>query len=145
MLKTLFQPKKRLDIDHLIFEIVENKNPADYEAFCQLITERVFFVRIDAESAKQLPKGVPYRVQPMDNVKLTGLANVQGLKLLPLCTSSADKRLQGSYAEIEGLEALRMATKSAGIDGVLFQNNAQSWLVLKAGQIRQILDKHERR
>lgn len=74
-------------------------------------------------------------------MKLTPLAKMQGLTLLPLYTSQGDKRLNESYAEIEGLEAMRMVVKGIGVDGLLFQNQGQSWVVLNVDQIRCVLTK----
>jgi len=143
MFEKLFRRIKSVDIDRLIFDIAEYKRTADYEAFYTLIGGRVFFLRVDPASTKGIPQGVHYRIQSADSVRLTGLANIQGLTLLPLFTSSDDKRLQDSHAEIEGLEALRMALKTTGIDGVLFQNKEQSWVALKLDQVQHVLALHE--
>ncbi|HKF52233.1 MAG TPA: hypothetical protein VKB26_07965 [Candidatus Acidoferrales bacterium] len=144
MFETFFPRNRNVDIDRLIFDISEYKRTRDYEAFCHLIPGHVFFVRVDAASINEMPSGIAYRVKSSDRIKLTGLAKIQGLTLLPLYTSSDDKRLHDSYAEIEGLEALRMAVKGAGVEGILFQNKGQSWLVLKTDQIKQVLAKHDR-
>jgi hypothetical protein len=139
MFGKLFRQNKSVDIDRLIFDIAEYKRTADYETFYTLIGGRVFFVRVDPASTKGIPQGVPHKIKATDSLRLTGLAKIQGLTLLPLFTSAEDKRLQGSYAEIEGLEALRMALKTSGIDGVLFQNKEQSWVALKMDEIRHVL------
>jgi len=143
MFETLFRRNESVDIDRLIFDISEHKRAKDYEVLCELIIKRVFFLRVDPTSTNGMPRGVRYSVKSTDSMKLTGLANIHGLTLLPLYTSLDDKRLQDSYAEIEGFEALRMATKCTGIDGVLFQNNGQSWVVLKMDQIKQVLAMHD--
>ena len=81
-----------------------------------MLAGRVFFLQIDPASTSGMPRGVPYQIKSTNSMKLTGLANIQGLTLLPLYTSHPDKRLKGSYAEIHGLEALRMVVKCAGVD-----------------------------
>jgi hypothetical protein len=139
----LFRRNRTLDIDSLIFDIAEYKRSSDYEAFFKLLPDRVFFLRVDPQSTNAIPRGSPYRIKSTDALKATGLANMQGLTLLPLYTSSGDPRLHGSYAEIDGLEALRMALRTSGIDGVLFQNKEQSWLVLTMAQINQVLAKQD--
>ncbi|HSY66822.1 MAG TPA: hypothetical protein VK829_19690 [Terriglobales bacterium] len=139
MFETLFRRNKSVDIDHLIFDIAEHKRAKDYEVFCEVIIGRVFFVRVDPTSTNGMPRGVRCSVKSADSMKLTGLANIHGLTLLPFYISPDDKRLHNSYAEIEGLEALRMAMKSNGINGVLFQNKGQSWVVLKKDQLKQVL------
>jgi hypothetical protein len=145
MFETLFRRNKRVDLDRLIFEIAEHKRARDHEVFCKAIVERVFFLRLDPASTNGMPREVRYRVKSTDNIKLTGLANVQGLTLLPLYTCSDDTRLQDGYAEIEGLEALQMAMKCASVDRVLFQNKERSWVVLKMDQIRQLLATYDDR
>ena len=139
MFEKLFQRVDRLDVDRLIFDIAEYKRGRDYESFCQVIKNRVFFLRVDPASIDGLPRGVPHRIQSTDRVKLTGLANVQGLTLLPLYTCHGDKRLGESYVEVEGLAALRMAVQGIGIDGLLFQNREQSYVLLRLEQIRVLL------
>jgi hypothetical protein len=74
---------------------------------------------------------------------MPGLAKVNRLTLLPLFTFQGDKRLKNSYLEIEGLEALRMAVRSTSIDGLLFQNRGDSWVVLNMEQIKSVLAKHD--
>ena len=143
MFEMLFRRNRSVDIDRLIFDIAEHKRTRGYEAFCELISGRVFFLRVDPFSINGMPRGAPYRIKSTDSMKLTGIANVQGRTLLPLYTSSDDKRLKDSYVEIEGLEALRMALNCAGIDGLLFQNKGESWLVLQMDQIRQVLARHD--
>jgi hypothetical protein len=143
MFETLLRRNKSVDMDRLIFDIAEHKRAKDYEVFCEVIIGRVFFLRVDPTSTNGMPRGVRYSVKSADSVKLTGLANIHGLTLLPLFTSPDDKRLQDSYAEIEGLEALRMAMNCTGIDGVLFQNKGQSWVVLKMVQIKRVLAMHD--
>jgi hypothetical protein len=143
MFGKLFRRTESVDIDRLIFDIAEYKRAADYETFYKLIGGRVFYLRVNPASTKGIPQGVPHKIKATDSLRLTGLAKIQGLTLLPLFTSAEDTRLQGIYAEIEGLEALRMALKTSGIDGVLFQNKEQSWVALKMDQIRQVLAMHE--
>jgi hypothetical protein len=140
MFDRLLRRTTRVDIDRLIFDIAEHKRAKDYEAFSLLISGRAFFLRVDPESTIGIPRGVRYRITSSDSMKLTGLANIQGLRLLPLYTSSKDQRLQGYCAEIDGLEALRMALKT-GIDGLLFQNQGNSWVALNLSQVKEILTK----
>ena len=142
MFEALFRRTKSAEIDRLIFDIAEYKRTRDYEAFCDLIAKRAFFLRIDPASTNGMPRGARYRIRSTDSMKLTGLTNIQGLTLLPLYTSPDDTRLQNGYAEIEGLEALRLAMKCTGIDGVLFQNKGQSWLVLKMDQIKEVVARY---
>jgi len=63
---------------------------------------------------------------------------MQDLTLLPLYTSQEDKRLNDSYGEIGGLEAMRMVVKGIGVDGLLFQNQGQSWVIVKMDKIRWV-------
>jgi hypothetical protein len=72
------------------------------------------------------------------------LASINGLKLVPLFTSESDERLSAGRFAIEGLEALSMALKAAGTDGVLFQNNRDSWVGVDKERIRQVLAQHGR-
>jgi len=74
---------------------------------------------------------------------MTGLTKVGGLTLLPLYTFHGDKRLNNSYCEIEGLEALRITMKAPDIDGVLFQNRQDSWVGLDKKKIEQVLAARE--
>ena len=142
MFEKLFGRNKSDDIDQLIFDIAEHKRTKDYEAFCKLLEGRVFFCQVDPASTTGMPKGVPYRAQANDAIKLPGLAKIKGLTLLPLYTSPSDQRLKNSYLEIEGLEALRMAVRGKGIDGLLFQNRRNSWVVLNMEQIKSVLAEH---
>lgn len=141
MFKTLFKRKASVDIDRLIFEIVEYQRSTDFEAFCDLIAGRQFSLRIDPDSMIGLPRGVTYRTKSTDSVKVS-IADIEGLTLVPLFTACDDKRLHGSYVGIEGLEALRMAMKSTEIDGVLFQNKEESWVALTIDEIKQVLAKY---
>jgi len=141
MFEKLFRRNRSVDIDRLIFDIAQHKRTEDYEAFCEVIVGRVFFLQIDPASTSGMPRGVPCRIKSTDRVRLTPLAKMQGLTLLPLYTSQEDKRLNDSYAEIEGLEAMRMVVKGIGVDGLLFQNQGQSWVVLKMDKIRWVLAK----
>jgi len=140
MFAKLFRRNRSAGIDRLIFDIAEYKKTADYEAFCEVVAGRVFFLHIDPASARGIPRGVPHRIKSTDSLRLA-TANMQGLTLLPLYTSRDDERLKDSYAEIEGLEALRMVVKGVGVDGLLFQNQGQSWVVLNMAQVRQVLAK----
>ena len=142
MFESLFRRTRSVDIDHLIFDIAEHRRAKDYDRFCRLLRGRTFFLQVDPSSIIGMPVGVPYRTNSADNMKLTGLAQIKGVTLLPLYTSRDDKRLKDSYVEIEGLEALRMAVKAKGIAGVLFQNKGESWVVLSTEQIKTILAKH---
>ncbi|HTD24719.1 MAG TPA: hypothetical protein VK738_18830 [Terriglobales bacterium] len=127
-----------MDIDQLIFEIAEHKRDSDYESFFKLLKGRPFFCPVDPATIAGIPKGSSYRVQANDAIRIP-FANINGVKLVPLFTFQGDKRLAKGYFEIEGLEALRMATKAPGIDGVLFQNKDNSWVGLDLKKIKWIL------
>jgi hypothetical protein len=139
MFEKLFGRNKSIDIDQLIFDLAEHKRAKDYETFCKLLKGRAFFCQVDPPSTTGLPSGLPYQIQRRDAIKLPGLAKIKGLALLPLYTFDGDQRLKNSYVKIEGLEALRMAVKATGIDGLLFQNRHDSWIVLNREQIKQLL------
>jgi len=143
MFERLFDRNKSVDIDQLIFDIAEHKRAKDYEAFCKLLEGRVFFCQIDPASTPEIPRGVPYRTQGDNGLKATGLATINGLTLVPLYTFQGDARLKNSYIEIEGIEALRMAERGTGIDGLLFQNSRDSWVVLNIKQIKSLLAKRD--
>ncbi len=87
MFEKLFGRNKTVvDIDQLIFDIAEHRRGKDYDAFCKLIKGRVFFCQVEPDSMTGIPKGVTYRTQASDAIKLPGLAKVKGLTLLPLYT-----------------------------------------------------------
>jgi hypothetical protein len=99
------------------------------------------FCRVDPASVTGLPNGAPYGVQANHAVLLGGLEKIEGSTSLPFYTFRSDERLKNSYLEIAGLEALRMALKCEGIDGLLFQNKRDSGVVLKTDQIKLVLSK----
>jgi hypothetical protein len=127
-----------VDIDQLIFNIAEHKRDKDYESFFKLIKGHSFFCLVDPASMVGIAKGSSYRVQATDAIRIQS-ANINGLKLIALFTSQSDKRLAKGFFEIEGLEALRMATRATGIFGVLFQNKDSSWVGLNLEKINWIL------
>ncbi len=131
-----------IDIDRLIFEIAEHKRDSDYEALGRAIQGRTFYCPADPASTASLPKGAPYVTQAGDAIRIPLLARIGGLTLVPLFTTESDKRLARGRFAIEGLEALSMALRAKGADGVLFQNNADSWVGLDNDRIRKILDRY---
>jgi hypothetical protein len=96
---------------------------------------------VDPASMKGLPRGVRYQTKSSDSVKADA-ATIEGLTLAAVFTACDDKRLRGSYVGIEGLEVLRIAMRSSEIDGVLFQNKEDSWVVLTTDAIKQVLAKY---
>jgi hypothetical protein len=128
-----------MDIDELIFEIAEHKRDQDYQSFFKLIKGRSFFCPVDPASTAGIPQGSPYQVKAGDGIRVP-FTNISGLKLIPLFTTQGDQRLAKGYFEIEGLEALRMATRAAGVHGVLFQNKDYSWVGLDQKKIKWVLD-----
>lgn len=140
MFEKLFRRKLNIDIDQLIFDIAEQHRKKDYNLFVTLVKEGVFFCKVDPASVRDLPEG-QYTVQAGDDMKLTGLASIQGMRLLPLYTSRSDTRLGNSYVGLTGKEALRMVLKTKDIDGLLFQNASVSWVVLQRQQVQDVLAK----
>jgi len=135
---------RKRDIDRLIFEIAGHKREEDYQALFQAIKGKTFYCPLDPASAASIPKGAAYVTQAHDSLKIPFLASINGLKLVPLFTSEDDKRLAAGCFAIEGFEALSMALKAAGADGVLFQNNRDSWVGVDKERIRQVLAEHGR-
>jgi len=58
MFEKVFRRNRSVDIDRLIFDIAQYKRTEDYEAFCEVIVSRVFFLRIDPASTSGIPRGV---------------------------------------------------------------------------------------
>lgn len=130
---------KKRDIDRLIFEIAEHKRENDYQALFRAIAGRKFYCPVDPASAASIPQGAAYVTQAHDALRIPFLASINGLKLVPLFTAHNDKRLAAGRFAIEGFEALAMALKTAGADGVLFQNNRHSWVGVDNERIRRVL------
>lgn len=119
---------------------------SNYEAFCEGIVGRVFFLQTDPASTSRMPRGVPYRIKSIDGVRLTPPAKMQDLNLLPLLyTSQEDKCLSDSHTEIEGLEAMRRVVKRIVWTDYSFKtkDNRQSWVVVKMDKIRRVLARRE--
>jgi hypothetical protein len=131
-------------IDRLIFEAAEHKREEDYQALFRAIKGRTFYCPVDPASAASIPKGAAYVTQAHDSLRIPLLASINGLKLVPLFTSESDERLSAGRFAIEGLEALSMALKAEGTDGVLFQNNRGSWVGVDKERIRQVLARNGR-
>jgi len=128
------------DIDRLIFEVAEHKREADLEALLGLIEGRTFYCPVDPASAAALPKGAPYVVKAQDALRVP-LARIGKLALVPLFTAATHARLAGGHFAIEGREALAMALRAKGADGVLLQNKADSWVGLDRKTIGRALER----
>ena len=135
---------RKRDIDRLIFEVAEHKREEDYQALFLAIKGKTFHCPVDPASAAAIPRGAAYVTQAHDALRIPCLASINGLKLVPLFTSANDKRLSAGRFAIEGLEALVMAFKTAGVDGVLFQNNRDSWVGVDKERIKRVLAQHGR-
>ncbi len=126
------------DINELIHEIADRKRPLDYDELFRRLPALKLYFPVSASAIDNLPRGTPLQVGK-DSALRAATAAVNGKTFVLLYASRSDKRLGEHYAEIEGMEALRMVMRIASADGLAIQAEGTAWVAMDKKKIGSAL------
>lgn len=130
------QKKESLRLNELIWEIAEHQREEDYLELYERLRRAIVCLPVNKDHAH--PAGWKVPVGEASNLK-TSVAEVQGLKVVPVFIDPRDQRLIESFVLIDAIEALRMVLRMPEADGLLIQNREISWVAFDTEKIRWIL------
>lgn len=141
MLKLFKKKKNEIDIDKLIFEIVEHQKDEDFQMLYKLMKGREFYLPAVMES-------LPTRAEPGEKIVIKSTDQVMVKKVLgpnnlPYVSASTNVNhplVKEGCVGIEGFELLEMVLKIEDVYGLLLQS-ATSYLAFDKQRISYILGK----